>query len=300
MLNIITGRTGSGKTRYIRELATKIAENESGKVVIIVPEQFSFETERGMLSLLGNEKVNNVEVLSFSRIAERLLSDSGKITKKLADDSTKAVLMSMAVESLQDKLVYYKKYQKNPLLISQLIKFNRELKNCCVSVEKLSEISKSITKPVFAKKLDEISIIFQCYESLLNTDFQDDSLNLDLLADLLIDANASLKSLSKGTKEKVQLILVMSRNAKLYLLDEPIAGVDPAAREYILSTIVSNYNPEATIIITTHLITDVEQVLDDFIFVGFGGRILCAGNAEETRNESGKSLDELFKEVFRC
>jgi len=121
-----------------------------------------------------------------------------------------------------------------------------------------------------------------------------------LLADLAIDPKANLKSLSKGTKEKVQLILVMSRNAKLYLLDEPIAGVDPAAREYILSTIVSNYNPDATIIITTHLITDVEQVLDDFVFLTFGGKIILSGNAEEARNENGKSLDELFKEVFRC
>ncbi len=121
-----------------------------------------------------------------------------------------------------------------------------------------------------------------------------------LLADLKINPDAKLRTLSKGTKEKVQLILVMSRNAKLYLLDEPIAGVDPAAREYILSTIVSNYNPEASIIITTHLITDVEQVLDDFVFMGFGGQILKSGNAEEARNESGKSLDELFKEVFRC
>lgn len=121
-----------------------------------------------------------------------------------------------------------------------------------------------------------------------------------LLNDLHIDPSANLKALSKGTKEKVQLILVMSRSAKLYLLDEPIAGVDPAAREYILSTIVGNYNPEATIIITTHLITDVEQVLDDFVFLSFGGRILKAGNAEQARNESGKSLDELFREVFKC
>ena len=121
-----------------------------------------------------------------------------------------------------------------------------------------------------------------------------------LLSDLNIDPKSNLKTLSKGTKEKVQLILVMSRDAKLYLLDEPIAGVDPAAREYILSTIVSNYNPEATIIITTHLITDVEQVLDDFVFLSFGGNIIRSGNAEETRNETGKSLDELFKEVFRC
>ena len=123
---------------------------------------------------------------------------------------------------------------------------------------------------------------------------------LTFLGDLGIDRKAKLKSLSKGTKEKVQLILVMSRNAKLYLLDEPIAGVDPAAREYILSTIVSNYNPDASIIITTHLISDVEQVLDDFVFLSFGGKILMSGNAEEARNESGKSLDMLFREVFRC
>ncbi len=134
-------------------------------------------------------------------------------------------------------------------------------------------------------------------------DFYDDfdqERALGLLRDLGIDIKATLKTLSKGTKEKVQLILVMSRQAKLYLLDEPIAGVDPAAREYILSTIVSNYNPEATIIITTHLITDVEPVLDDFLFIGYGGQILMAGNAEEARNQSGKSLDAMFKEVFRC
>lgn len=121
-----------------------------------------------------------------------------------------------------------------------------------------------------------------------------------LLRDLSIDSEAKLKFLSKGTKEKVQLILVMSRKAKLYLLDEPIAGVDPAAREYILSTIVSNYDPEATILITTHLITDVEQVLDEFIFFSWGGRVLRSGNAEEERTRSGMSLDELFKEVYRC
>ena len=123
---------------------------------------------------------------------------------------------------------------------------------------------------------------------------------IKLLEDLKVDINAKLKKLSKGTKEKVQLVLVMSRQAKLYLLYEPIAGVDPATREYILSTIVSNYNPEATIIITTHLITDVEPVLDDFIFITYGGQIVMGGNAEEARNTTGKSLDELFKEVFRC
>lgn len=121
----------------------------------------------------------------------------------------------------------------------------------------------------------------------------------NLLSDLDIDPKAKLKTLSKGTKEKVQLVLVMSRRARLYLLDEPIAGVDPAAREYILSTIVSNYDSEATIIITTHLITDVEQVLDDFVFLSYGGRIIASGSAEETRINTGKSLDQLFREVFK-
>lgn len=128
----------------------------------------------------------------------------------------------------------------------------------------------------------------------------DKELALKLLSDLGIDPAARMKTLSKGTKEKVQLILVMSRKAKLYLLDEPIAGVDPAAREYILRTIVSSYNPEGTIVITTHLIADVEQVLDDFMFLAYGGNIVSAGNAEQIRQNTGKSLDMLFREVFRC
>ena len=127
----------------------------------------------------------------------------------------------------------------------------------------------------------------------------DDARAYNLLSDLGIDPSAKIRTLSKGTKEKVQLVLVMSRKARLYLLDEPIAGVDPAAREYILSTIVNNYDSEATIIITTHLITDVEQVLDDFVFLSYGGRIIASGSAEETRIRTGKSLDQLFREVFK-
>jgi ABC-2 type transport system ATP-binding protein len=122
----------------------------------------------------------------------------------------------------------------------------------------------------------------------------------EMLEKLGISPDKRLKTLSKGNKEKVCLILTMSRNAQLYVLDEPIAGVDPAARDYILSTIVSNYNPSASIIITTHLITDIEQVLDDFVFLSYGGNVLYAGSAEDTRNETGKSLDELFREVFKC
>ena len=121
-----------------------------------------------------------------------------------------------------------------------------------------------------------------------------------LLADLQIDKKSRLKTLSKGTKEKVSLILVMARRAKLYLLDEPIAGVDPAAREYILSTIVSNYDPKASILITTHLISDIEQVLDEYLFLAPYRGIVQAGSVEEVREKQGKTLDQLFREVFQC
>ena len=120
-----------------------------------------------------------------------------------------------------------------------------------------------------------------------------------MLADLGVYEENKLKTLSKGTKEKVQLVLVMSRKAKLYLLDEPIAGVDPVAREYILDTIIKNYNPEATVLISTHLIADVEKVLDHFIFIR-DGRILMARDTASAKEESGKTLDELFREVYRC
>lgn len=116
---------------------------------------------------------------------------------------------------------------------------------------------------------------------------------------LAIDPNAVVKKLSKGNKEKVQLIMVMSRRAKLYLLDEPIAGVDPAARDYILQTIISNYEPNATILISTHLIADVESVLDDVIFVRYG-QIIAYRNADDLRSETGKSIDETFREAFKC
>ena len=120
-----------------------------------------------------------------------------------------------------------------------------------------------------------------------------------MLEALGIRLNARFRTLSKGNQEKVQLVLVMSRRARLYLLDEPIGGVDPAARDYILNTIISNYDPSATILISTHLISDVERVLDEFIFL-YQGNVVRSGNADETREETGKSLDELFREVFRC
>ncbi len=120
-----------------------------------------------------------------------------------------------------------------------------------------------------------------------------------MLEALNLDVNAKFKTLSKGAKEKVQLALVMSRRAKLYLLDEPIAGVDPAARDFILQTIVKNYDPEATVLISTHLIADVEPVLDEFLFINMGN-VVRQGSVDQVREEEGKSLDELFREVFRC
>ena len=120
-----------------------------------------------------------------------------------------------------------------------------------------------------------------------------------MLKDLNISQNARLKNLSKGTKEKVQLILVMSRDAKLYILDEPIGGVDPAARDYILHTILNNYNEEATILLSTHLIHDIESILDQVIFIRQGQLVLNA-SVDEIRMEQGKSVDSLFREVFKC
>lgn len=121
----------------------------------------------------------------------------------------------------------------------------------------------------------------------------------NMLKALKINPEDRLKTMSKGTKEKVQLILVMSREAQLYMLDEPIGGVDPAARDYILNTIINNYNPQASIILSTHLISDIEQVLDDIVFIR-EGHIVLHKTVDEIREEEGKSVDELFREVFKC
>lgn len=119
-----------------------------------------------------------------------------------------------------------------------------------------------------------------------------------MLDNLQIDPKRPLKTLSKGNKEKVCLILVMSRDASLYVLDEPIAGVDPATRDYILSTIISNYSREASILISTHLISDIENILDEVIFIN-NGTVSLQKSVEQIRDESGKSVDELFREVYR-
>ena len=120
-----------------------------------------------------------------------------------------------------------------------------------------------------------------------------------MIEDLGIDMEQTMKKMSKGTREKLQLCLVMARKAEVYLLDEPIGGVDPATRDYILRTIISNYNENAVVVISTHLISDIESVLDEVIFIR-EGRIVMSGAADEIREEKGESIDELFREVFKC
>ena len=121
----------------------------------------------------------------------------------------------------------------------------------------------------------------------------------EMLDHLGIQPRQAVKQMSKGTREKVQLIMVMSRAAKLYLLDEPIGGVDPATRDYILSTIIGNYNPDAEVVISTHLIADVEKVLDEVIFIS-QGRVALQSTVDGIREEKGMSVDALFREVFKC
>ncbi len=120
-----------------------------------------------------------------------------------------------------------------------------------------------------------------------------------MLDRLGLDRKKKLRQMSKGTKEKVQLIMVMSRKAKLYLLDEPIGGVDPATRDYILDTIIRNYDPEAVVLISTHLISDVEKVLDEVLFIN-QGQIALQASVDDIRQQYGKSVDEYFREVFKC
>ena len=171
----------------------------------------------------------------------------------------------------------------------------------CVCGESVGAGTKSLVsylpdRPYFSKqrKIQELLDFFQDFYA----DF-DRQRAEQMLHALGIAMDVRFRTLSKGNQEKVQLVLVMSRRAKLYLLDEPIGGVDPAARDYVLNTIITNYDPTATVLISTHLIADVERILDEFVFLN-QGKVVRYGNADETREETGKSLDELFREVFKC
>ena len=122
---------------------------------------------------------------------------------------------------------------------------------------------------------------------------------LKLLKDLDLDVNQKLNKMSKGMQEKVQLVLVMSRKAELYILDEPLGGVDPATRDYILDTILNNFDEGASVIISTHLISDIEKILDEVIFID-KGKIILQDSAEELRKKEKESIDEIFRRMFKC
>lgn len=147
---------------------------------------------------------------------------------------------------------------------------------------------------------DQWMKVMDCVE--LFDDFYEDfdkAKALDMLMTLQVSPKSTFRTLSKGTKEKVQLALVMSRQAKLYLLDEPIGGVDPAARDMILNTIIKNYNVDGTVLISTHLIQDIEKVLDDVIFIN-QSHIVLTSSVDDIREKEGKSVDQVFREVFKC
>ena len=172
----------------------------------------------------------------------------------------------------------------------------------CVCGKKRSELTNSFVSYLPEKnsfssgmRVEQIIKLFSDFYA----DF-DEQLARKMLSDLDIRTHVRMRALSKGAKEKVQLVMVMSRRARLYLLDEPLAGVDPAAREYILNTVFKNLSDDATVIVTTHLIQEIEPVLNEVYFIGFGGRILLSGDVDEIRREREKSIHELFKEVFRC
>ncbi len=165
-----------------------------------------------------------------------------------------------------------------------------------IGIESKKIVSYLPERPYFSpgmKVSETIKFFSDFYE-----DFSEDAA-VDMLNTLNISPDAKIRTLSKGNREKVQLILVMSRKARLYLLDEPMGGVDPAARDFILKTILANYNEEAGVIISTHLISDVEKVLDDVIFLK-NGKMVLHKSVDVLRSEKGKSIDALFREVFAC
>ena len=165
-----------------------------------------------------------------------------------------------------------------------------------IGVNSKSQIS-YLPERTYLDKEMRIKDVFKFFTEFYK-DFNIEKAN-KLLKDLNLDADQKISKMSKGMQEKLQLVLVMSRDAELYILDEPLGGVDPATRDYILDTILSNFNEGASVIISTHLIADIERILDEVIFID-NGKIILTSSADELRNKEGKSIDEVFREVFKC
>ena len=165
-----------------------------------------------------------------------------------------------------------------------------------IGVESKKVIS-YLPERTYLNKQMKVSEVIELFKDFYQ-DF-DEEKAIRLLKDLDLDINQSLTKMSKGMQEKVQLVLVMSRKADLYILDEPLGGVDPATRDYILDTILSNFNENASIIISTHLISDIERILDEVIFID-KGKIILQRSADEIRNKEKASIDEIFRRMFKC
>ncbi len=185
MLHIITGRTGSGKTRQVRKMIAETAEKSAGNSILLVPEQFSFETEKAMLEILGNDKINNVEVTSFTRLAEKLLKEEGRLPKKSINDGVRSILMSMAVEDLGKNVSSYERYVTNVSVIHDLVSFRKELKKCCISLEELDSFTDTDANSLLEKRISDVSKIFNVYDAAVNKNYGDDTEYLNLLYDLL-------------------------------------------------------------------------------------------------------------------
>ena len=181
--------------------------------------------------------------------------------------------------------------------LAGLLTFSGEVK---IHGENIGAKTKSIVSYLPERTYLDMGMTAKEVFSLFNEFYADFDIDraYKLLASLNVDPSVRLRTLSKGTKEKIQLIAVMARKAKVYLLDEPIGGVDPAAREFIISTILTRVNEGATIIISTHLIRDIEEILDEYIFIN-GSKLITYGNVKAV-HEKGKTVDEEFREVFRC
>ena len=165
-----------------------------------------------------------------------------------------------------------------------------------VGVESKKIIS-YLPERTYLNKQMKVSEVIEFFKDFYE-DF-DEKKAIKLLKDLDLDVNEHLSKMSKGMQEKVQLVLVMSRNADLYILDEPLGGVDPATRDYILDTILSNFNEGASVIISTHLISDIERILDEVIFID-KGKIILQSDADKLRKKENGSIDEIFRRMFKC
>ena len=165
-----------------------------------------------------------------------------------------------------------------------------------IGVETKKNIS-YLPERTYLNKQMKVSEVIDYFKDFYE-DFDDNKAKL-LLNDLDLDVNEHLSKMSKGMQEKVQLVLVMSRNADLYILDEPLGGVDPATRDYILDTILSNFNENASVIISTHLISDIERILDEVIFID-KGKVVLQSDADKLRNKEKSSIDEIFRRMFKC